>query len=130
MGTLFYGTDSHGVELDDRALAHLKVALLTLLRAQQSVALTIARPVSQGSGRDTMWITPTTDLRFHFSGNRPPRINETWVRAIISTANTPSGMRLPAENEVGQAAQPSQQAQRTQPAQPAQPAQPSRLLPA
>jgi hypothetical protein len=127
MGTLFYGTDNYGMELDDRALAHLKVALLTLLRAQQSVALTIARPVSQGSGRDTMWITPTTDLRFHFSGNRPPRINETWVRAIISTANTPSGMRLPAENEVGQAAQPSQQAQRTQPAQPAQP---SRLLPA
>jgi hypothetical protein len=130
MGTLFYGTDNYGMELDDRALAHLKVALLTLLRAQQSVALTIARPVSQGSGRDTMWITPTTDLRFHFSGNRPPRINETWVRAIISTANTPSGMRLPAENEVGQAAQPSQQAQRSRPTQPAQPAQPSRLLPA
>jgi hypothetical protein len=127
MGTLFYGTDNYGMELDDRALAHLKVALLTLLRAQQSVALTIARPVSQGSGRDTMWITPTTDLRFHFSGNRPPRINETWVRAIISTANTPSGMRLPAENEVGQAAQPSQQAQRSRPTQPAQP---SRLLPA
>jgi hypothetical protein len=124
MGTLFYGTDNYGMELDDRALAHLKVALLTLLRAQQSVALTIARPVSQGSGRDTMWITPTTDLRFHFSGNRPPRINETWVRAIISTANTPSGMRLPAENEVGQAAQPSQQAQRSRPTQP------SRLLPA
>ncbi|KQR63893.1 hypothetical protein [Frigoribacterium sp. Leaf172] len=104
MGTLFYGTDRYGVELDDRALAHLKVALLTLLRAQQSVALTIARPVSQGSGRDTMWINPTSDLRFHFSGNRPPRINESWVRAIIATANTPSGMRLPAEDE---AAQPS-----------------------
>lgn len=104
MGYLYYGDDSYPIEIEERALAHLKVALLTLLRANKSVAFTFSRPVSEGSGRDTLWISPTTNIRFHFHGNRPPRINEAWVRAMIETANTPSGLRLLTEQEVAETA--------------------------
>ena len=100
MGLLHYGHDSYPIEIEDRELSHLKVALLSLLRANKSVAFTYCRPVSDGSGRDTLWISPATDIRFHFHGNRPARINELWVRAIIATADTPTGLRLVAEDQV------------------------------
>ena len=92
MGYFYYGTQSYEIELPDRALAHLKVALLSLLRSGQSVAFTFARPVAVGSGRETLWITPTTNVRFRFQGDQPPRLNEQWVRAIMATAGEPTGL--------------------------------------
>ncbi|WP_286345613.1 hypothetical protein [Frondihabitans sucicola] len=59
MGLLFYGSTAYAIEIEDRSLAHLKVAILTLLRAQKSIAFSYARSVQEGSGRDTLWITPT-----------------------------------------------------------------------
>jgi hypothetical protein len=99
MGFLYYGDDSYPIEIDDRQLSHLKVALLSLLRANKSVAFTVAHSAREGSGRDTLWITPTTDIRFHFLGSRPMVIDEVWVRAIMATADTPAGMRLISERE-------------------------------
>ncbi|MCS5732480.1 DUF7882 family protein [Herbiconiux daphne] len=94
MGFLYYGNDSYQIEVDDRPLAHLKIALLTLLRAGRSIAFSFERPVEMGSGRETLWICPSTDMRFRFHGSRPPRINQQWVRAIIATAEAPTGLRL------------------------------------
>ncbi len=54
MGCLFYGSTGYAIEIDDRSLAHLKVAILTLLRAQKSIAFTYTKCLSQGSGRDTL----------------------------------------------------------------------------
>jgi hypothetical protein len=104
MGSFFYGNDSYEVEVDDRPLAHLKIALLSLLRAGKSVAFSFERAVSVGGGRETLWISPTTDIRFRFSGGRPPRINEPWVRAMIATAESPTGLRLLDEPLEAQAA--------------------------
>jgi len=94
MGYLYYGNNGYAVELDDRPLSHLKIALLTMLRAGQSVAFTFTRSASAGSGRETLWITPSTDIRFRFAGSRPPIINAQWVRDIIATASAPTGLRL------------------------------------
>ncbi|MFB2596670.1 ATP-dependent DNA ligase [Herbiconiux sp. P17] len=94
MGFLYYGNDSYQIEVDDRPLAHLKIALLTLLRAGKSIAFSFERSVEMGSGRETLWISPSTDIRFRFNGNRPPHIDERWVRSILSTADTPTGLRL------------------------------------
>lgn len=94
MGFFYFGAQGHELEIDDRPLAHLKIALLSLLRAGKSVALTITRPVSQGGGRETLWISPSTDLRFRFIGGRAIAIDEAWVHAIIATADTPTGLRL------------------------------------
>lgn len=97
MGYLYYGTTSYRVEMDDRALAHLKIAILTLLRAGQSVAFSFVRPPEAGSGRETLWICPSTDIRFRFNGSRAPVINEPWVRRIMETAKSPAGLRLVSE---------------------------------
>jgi hypothetical protein len=94
MGFLYYGNDSYAIEIDDRRLAHLKIALLTLLRAGKSIAFSFERPIELGSGRETLWISPSTNLRFRFNGSRPPTVNETWVRAMIATAGAPTGLRL------------------------------------
>lgn len=94
MGYLYYGAAGHGVEIEDRPLAHLKVALLTVLRAGHSVALSHPLPVGRGSGRETLWIAPSAELRFKFQGSRPPKINERWVAALIDTAASPTGMYL------------------------------------
>lgn len=94
MGTFFYGTAGYAVEIDDRPLAHLKIAMLSLLRAGTSVAFSFHRGTGSGSGRETLWISPTTEVRFLFLGDRPPRINEPWVRRIIETSATATGFRM------------------------------------
>lgn len=103
MGFMYYGNQSHEIELEDRPLTHLKIALLTLLRAGHSVAFSMERPVSTGSGRETLWITPHTDLRFRFNGGRPVRVNEDWVKLLIASAGSPAGMRLCREPAKSQA---------------------------
>ncbi|MCS5723033.1 ATP-dependent DNA ligase [Herbiconiux sp. CPCC 203407] len=100
MGFLYYGNDSYAIEVDDRPLAHLKIALLSLLRAGKSIAFSFERAPDLGSGRETLWICPSTDIRFRFNGSRPPRINELWVRSIIATAETPTGLRLVDEADI------------------------------
>ncbi|MCS5721024.1 hypothetical protein N1028_02070 [Herbiconiux sp. CPCC 203407] len=76
------------------------LALLSLLRAGKSIAFSFERAPDLGSGRETLWVCPSTDIRFRFNGSRPPRIDEQWVRAIIATAESPTGLRLIDEAEV------------------------------
>ena len=97
MGYLYYGNNSYAIEIDDRPLAHLKIVILTLLRAGRSVAFTFDRPLCDGSGRETLWISPSCEIRFRFNGNRAPSVNETWLRSIFATADTPTGLRLVTE---------------------------------
>lgn len=97
MGFLYYGTNSYAIEMDDRPLAHLKVAMLSLLRAGKCMAFTFDRSAELGNGRETLWISPSTEIRFRFLGGRPPRINEPWVRSIIATADSPTGLRMVTE---------------------------------
>ncbi len=94
MGFLYYGNSNYPVAIDDRPLAHLKIAVLTLLRAGKCIAFSFERTKEQGNGRETLWISPSIEIRFLFNGSRPPRINEPWVRAIIATAEAPTGLRM------------------------------------
>ncbi|MFM9876984.1 MAG: ATP-dependent DNA ligase [Rhodoglobus sp.] len=94
MGFPYYGNNSYAVEIDDRALAHLKVAMLTLLRAGKCLAFCFDRSADIGSGRETLWISPSTEIRFLFRGSRVPTINHEWLRRIIATADAPTGLRL------------------------------------
>lgn len=93
MGYLHYGSTAHGIEIEDRSLAHLRVAILSLLRAGHTVAFTYQRAHELG-GRESVWITPTTDLRFRFLGSRTPKLNEAWVRALIESNHSAAGLHL------------------------------------
>ena len=97
MGSLHYGNNSYAVEIDDRPLAHLKIVMLSLLRAGKSAAFCFDRSIDIGSGRETLWISPTTEIRFRFNGNRAPCINERWLQLIAATADASNGLRLVAE---------------------------------
>jgi hypothetical protein len=97
MGVLYYGNSSYSVEIDDRPLSHLKIVVLSMLRAGMGVAFSFERPLDAGSGRETLWISPSTEIRFRFNGSRPPRINQAWLRALIATVDAPTGLHLVAE---------------------------------
>jgi hypothetical protein len=110
MGFLYYGSSSFCLQIDDRALAHLKVVMLTLLRDGKSFPFSHAKSMAEGSGRDTLWVTPVTELRFHFHGSRPARLNETWLRAIFATASAPTGLHVVPETEAASALRGSSEA--------------------
>ena len=97
MGFLYYGNNGYAVEINDRPLAHLKIVLLSLLRAGRSVAFCFDTPNDADSGRETLWISPSTEIRFRFNGSRAPHINEQWLKLIIETADASTGLLLMAE---------------------------------
>ena len=94
MGTLHYGRS--GVELDvsDRLLAHLQLAINSKLRRGQSFSLTWTIPVHQGSGRMTVWIDASISLRFHYDQTTMQVIDRQWVDHLVRRANSPQGLEL------------------------------------
>lgn len=99
MGYMVYNGVSE-FEFDDRALAHLKSAIGIKLRRQESFFLNWTNDPDQGSGRITLWMSPTIPLVFRFSGSRPPTLNQKWVQLLLELANTPRGMTMVREDQV------------------------------
>lgn len=100
MGYLVYGTGAE-YEVDDRALAHLKIAIVAKLRLQESFLLNWTIPPEQGSGRVSLWISPGIPLQFRFSGSKPPELDRVWIDAMSRSSHGVRGMVLMAENEAG-----------------------------
>jgi hypothetical protein len=101
VGKLIYGTPSIAVDFDDRALAHLKIVILAKLRRAESFAFSWDYTVAAGSGNTTVWMHPTIPLQFDFLGNRQPQLNRLWVEALVTLANSPSGLRVIPEPGTG-----------------------------
>lgn len=99
MGFIYYDGATE-FEFEDRTLAHLKAAIGTKLRRQESFFLNWTNPAELGSGRVTLWISPGIPLIFRFSGNTPPQLNAKWVGVLVDTSNTPRGMTLMREDRV------------------------------
>lgn len=98
MGFLVYaGTQEY--EFEDRALAHLKLAITLKLRRQESFLMSWTNPVEKGGGRLSIWLAPTIPLTFRFSGGRPPTVNEAWVNALVATAHTTRGLVVLSERD-------------------------------
>lgn len=94
MGHIRYGSHADRIEMDDRALSHVKVVMLAKLRRNEAFAFSWDTGASGGSGRDTIWIHPRVDLWFSFVGSRRPTLNRTWIDALMLTANSVDGLRL------------------------------------
>ncbi len=102
MGKLIYNSSSRELDIDDRTLAHLRVAILNKLRRSESFAMTWEHGVENGSGRTTLWLHESVPLQFVFSGNRPPALNRLWIEQMLLTANSTAGLHFvpePAESE-------------------------------
>jgi len=90
MGQLFYGSTSDSLELDDRTLAHVEIVILAKLRRKESFA--IANRTEDG-GRTTLWISPSTALKFQYAvGNQ--EIDREWLDQLIEGANSAGGIQL------------------------------------
>jgi len=96
MGTLFYADQA--IEMDDRTLSHLKVAVVTKLRRGESFTLSWVHADDAPAGRTTIWMHESIALRFEFDETEPPVLHREWIEDILRSANTTGGIQLTAEH--------------------------------
>jgi len=92
VGKLIYGGSDASFEFDDRLLAHLRIVIVTKLRRRESFTLTWDTPLSEGSGRISLWLDANIPLRFHFYGTKEPTINRAWIEALAAVAASTVGL--------------------------------------
>ena len=98
MGTIYYGGSATPINIDDRALAHLKVVIATKLRRSESFTVTWRHPDDQPRGRSTIWLHPSIPLRFVFDDPEPTELSREWIEELASSANSSGGITLIAEH--------------------------------
>lgn len=94
MGTLYYGSARTPIEIEDRALAHLKFVVLAKLRRNEGFGFSWAKAPEAGSGRSTVWISPSVPLQFEFAEGRRPLLNRAWLEVLTQQASTSAGLTL------------------------------------
>lgn len=92
MGKLIYGPQNLEIDFDDRLLAHLKIAMFTKMRRNESFSLSWTEAESSGYGRSSIWVHPTTPLHFRFYGSKRPTLNRAWVETLVAGANNTGEM--------------------------------------
>ena len=97
MGRLIYGAQSQSFEVEDRALAHLRIVFSNKLRRAEPFFLHLGG--GDGTGPRSVWIHPAVPLTLHFFGSRAPAINRTWVDTLMEDASSPNGLALGPEPE-------------------------------
>ena len=98
MGTLYYGDSGTPIGIEDRALAHLKIAITTKLRRGESFTLSWKHADDQPRGRSTLWVHPSIPLRFVFDEAVAPDISRHWVEDLMRSANSTGGIQLVPEH--------------------------------
>lgn len=102
MGTLYYGNARTPIQIEDRALAHLKFVILSKLRRNEGFGFSWSKGIDVGSGRSTVWVAPSIPLQFDFDEPARPALNRAWLEALNRQAATSGGLTLvdePAESE-------------------------------
>ena len=94
MGTLYYGDSRRAIDIEDRALAHLKLVMINKLRRAEPFAFSWVTPAELGSGRHTIWVHPAIPLEFAFEVSRQPALNRDWIEALSVEASSSTGLTL------------------------------------
>lgn len=98
MGTLYYGDSGTPIGIEDRALAHLKIAITTKLRRGESFTLSWQHTDDQPRGRSTLWLHPSIPLRFVFDEPDAPELSRKWIEELMRSANSTGGVQLVPEH--------------------------------
>jgi hypothetical protein len=98
MGTIYYGGEATAIEIEDRALAHLKVVISTKLRRGESFTLSWRHPDGQAGGRSTLWLHPSIPMRFVFDDPEPTELSRAWLEELANSAHSSGGIQLIAEH--------------------------------
>jgi hypothetical protein len=73
-------------QFEDRTLAHLQVVVINKLRHDEALALFWTAGLSEGHSQMSLWLHPTTDLRFHLYGSRVPMLNKDRLALQVACA--------------------------------------------
>lgn len=92
MGTLYYGSQGTPMEINDRALAHLKAVIIAKLRRNEAFTLSLQH--EDGTGRSTVWLSATIPLRFTFEEAERAELNPQWLEELAESANLLGGITL------------------------------------
>ncbi|MCU1525490.1 MAG: ATP-dependent ligase [Microbacteriaceae bacterium] len=88
MGHLLYGRISaERIDLDDRTLAHLQIAVATKLRRGERFWIEFVHGVDEGGGRVVIWIDHAVPLVFHYVSGRLHETDREWVENMMTQAN-------------------------------------------
>lgn len=98
VGTLYYGDSGTPIGIEDRALAHVKVAVVTKLRRGESFTLSWQHTDDQPRGRSSLWLHPAIPLRFVFDSPEAPELSRDWIEELMRSANSTGGIRLVPEH--------------------------------
>lgn len=93
MGVLAYGVEDRRVEIDDVALAHLKIIIVAKLLHDDSVLLSV-HP-DRLDGPDHVLLHPTTPIRFTFDDPEPPPLDPAVIARLAVEMNDPEGLVVP-----------------------------------
>ncbi|GAB2513862.1 hypothetical protein [Paramicrobacterium agarici] len=102
MGYIRY-SDAQRYEFDDRTIAHLKVVIASKLRREESFPVSWVYPPDQGSGRTTIWVSPTLPIEFYVGSSDVGPMNRHWVQALADTSHGARGLFVMSEAEAEQA---------------------------
>jgi hypothetical protein len=92
MGKLLYADSGIEIEFDDRALAHIQIAIGTKLRRRESFMFSWKDDIAVGSGRSSIWMDATIPLYFKFYDAAVPTINRDWIDALVLSSNSSQGL--------------------------------------
>jgi hypothetical protein len=94
MGHLLYGSPPTQIELEDRTLAHLQIAITGKLRRSEAFTLTLPADAAAGSGRRTLWLQAAIPLQFCYDDPRQPSVNPAWLDLLAKSGSSGQGMQL------------------------------------
>ncbi|WP_420368666.1 ATP-dependent DNA ligase [Curtobacterium sp. L1-20] len=97
MGQLIYDGEVLDLRIDDRALTHLQIVIVNMLRRDHRFVFSWKDDVVHGDGRSSIWLHPNVSLHFSFSGSRVPSINRSWLEDLYAAATSGAGLVLTAE---------------------------------
>lgn len=75
-------------------IAHLELVIVAKLRRGEPFVFTWSHDVSLGGGRESKWVHSAADIDFRFDTRARTTINPAWVEALMSSANSPTGLRI------------------------------------
>jgi hypothetical protein len=90
VGKLLYNSGEFPFDVDDRALAHLRIVFMNKLRRGEPFMFQVPDPHRIGSR--SLWIHPAVPVSFHFSGSRMPAIDLQWIDELMLDASSANGL--------------------------------------
>lgn len=97
MGQLIYGGEVLDLRVDDRALTHLQIVIVNMLKRNHCFLFSWKDDATHGDGRSSVWLHPNANLHFKFAGSRVPSVNRSWLDQLYTSATSGTGLVLTPE---------------------------------